>query len=197
VMVVGDVMGRGVAAAAAMAQVRASVRAYVAIDPSPALVLDRLSILFETVEVPQLVTVLYAVVDPVAGTVDVLSAGHLPAFVVRPGGEVDQLDVESSPPLGAGVFVRGVGRFAVGRGDVLLMVTDGLVERRGEDIDAGMARLAGEAAGLAQDVSDDRLTQIADVLREQGHDDDVTLLAVRRSQGWDQQANEGRSTGGP
>lgn len=88
---VGDVMGRGVAAAAAMAQVRSALCAYVALDPTPRAVIERLSVMFESLDLPQLVTVLYGVIDPAAGTVELLSAGHLPPLIVRMDGTVERL----------------------------------------------------------------------------------------------------------
>ncbi len=176
---VGDVMGRGVAAAAAMAQTRSALRAYVALDPSPRTVVERLSVMFESLDLPQLVTVLYAVLDPSAGTVELLSAGHLPPLVVRAEGTVERLTVPSSPPLGAGEHRRDTVLARLAPGETLLLFTDGLVERRGEDIDTGLDRLLLAAATLHGDVTDDRLLLIADELREAGHDDDVTLLAVR------------------
>lgn len=176
---VGDVMGRGVTAAAAMAQVRSALRAYVALDPSPVTVLDRLSTMFEALDLPQLVTVLYAVVDPRAGAAELLSIGHLPPLLIDRQGRVTRLVVPSSPPLGAGRFHREATTVPVAPGDTLLLFTDGLVERRGEDLDAGLDRLLVAAGSLHGDVTDGRLLAIADELRLAGHDDDVTLLAVR------------------
>lgn len=176
---VGDVMGRGVAAAAAMAQVRSALRAYVALDPDPRTVIERLAVMFDSLDLPQLVTVLYAVLDPIAGTVALLSAGHLPPFVVRLDGTADRLEVPSSPPLGAGQHHRDVVTVALAAGETLLLFTDGLVERRGEDLDAGLDRLLHVSEMLHGEVTDTRLRLIADELRQAGHDDDVTLLAVR------------------
>lgn len=176
---VGDVMGRGVEAAAAMAQVRSALHAYVALDPDPRTVVERVSVMFETLDMAQLVTVLYAVLDPAAATVDLLSAGHLPPLVIRHDGNVERLVVPSSPPLGAGEHPRTVVTAPLAPGETLLMYTDGLVERRGEDLDTGLDRLEGAAQTLHGDVTNIRLRLIADQLREAGHDDDVTLLAVR------------------
>lgn len=179
---VGDVMGRGVVAAAAMAQVRSALCAYVALDPTPRAVIERLSVMFESLDLPQLVTVLYGVIDPAAGTVELLSAGHLPPLVVRTDGTVERLTVPSSPPLGAGEHRREPVTTPLASGETLLMFTDGLVERRGEDLDTGMDRLLLAAASLRGDVTNERLLLIANELREAGHDDDVTLLAVRSTQ---------------
>lgn len=180
---VGDVMGRGVAAAAAMAQVRSALRAYIALDPDPQTVIERLSLMFESIDVPQLVTVLYAVLDPGQGTAEFISAGHLPPIVIRVDGRTERLIVPSSPPLGAGEHPREPVTVEVAVGDTLLMYTDGLVERRGEDLDEGLDRLLHAAGRLHGHVSDQQLLLLADELRQSGHDDDVTLLAVRSLNG--------------
>ena len=77
-------MGRGVHAAAAMAQMRSAVRAFVAVDPGPASVLTRLDRLFEQYDIDQLVTMMYAVADPARDELHVANAGHPPP-VAAPG----------------------------------------------------------------------------------------------------------------
>lgn len=181
VVLVGDVMGRGVAAAAAMAQIRAALRAYFAIDPDPVSVLERLTVMFDLFDLAQLVTVLYGVVDPARGQVQLVSAGHLPPLLVHPDGVVQRLVVPSSPPLGAGSHPRSLTTVPFRPGDTLLLVTDGAVERRGEDIDTGLVRLAGVATRLHGDLSDAALGALAEELNQPGHDDDVTMIAVRHT----------------
>ncbi|HVM65647.1 MAG TPA: SpoIIE family protein phosphatase [Acidimicrobiales bacterium] len=179
VALVGDVMGRGIAAAASMAQVRSAVRAYLADDPDPAAVIARLDTMFARLDLPPLVTLLYAVIDPGAEELRLVSAGHLPPVIVRATGAVEALELPKWPPLGVGQFSREVSVVPFRPPDTLLAFTDGLVERRGEDIDDGLRRLRDHAAGLRGPLDDALLARLADRLRQAGHDDDVTVLAVR------------------
>jgi len=178
-VLIGDVMGRGITAAASMAQVRSAVRAYLADDPSPAAVIARLDAMFARLDLPPLVTLLYGVIDPAAHELCAVSAGHIPPVIVHPDRHVEALELPRWPPLGVGRFVRDVTVARFGAGDMLLAFTDGLVERRGEDIDDGLRRLRDHASQLAHGFDDIALALLADRLRETGHDDDVTLLAVR------------------
>lgn len=179
VALVGDVMGRGVQAASAMAQVRAAIRAYVALDPDPTTVLRRVDTMFKAFDMSQLVTLCYALFDPAAGRCGLICAGHLPPMLVRPGGDAELAPVEGTPPLGLADGDRPVTSVPFGSGEVLLGFTDGLVERRGEDLDDGIGRLRELAGAVLHRFGDDALRGLADELRSAGHDDDVTLLAVR------------------
>src|SRR5262249_29197693 len=80
--VVGDVMGRGVAAAAAMAEIRSVIRAYAIDDPDPVAVFTRVDQFFETLQTEQLVTVLYFLYDATTGSLTIANAGHLPPVLV-------------------------------------------------------------------------------------------------------------------
>jgi GAF domain-containing protein len=179
VALVGDVMGRGVAAAASMAQVRSACRAYLSEDPRPHQVLSRLDAMFAALDLEQLVTLIYFLLDSTAGTAEILSAGHLQPLLVSSAGAVTPVDVPVSPPLGTGCPDRRSITVPFTASDTLLAYTDGLVERRGEDIDQGTARLIELAGDLAHNFDDVALASLADRLRHAGHDDDVTLLAVR------------------
>lgn len=183
VAVVGDVMGRGITAAATMAQTRSAIRAYLAIDPDPVAVLQRLDAMFVAFDLSQLVTVLYVLADPVAGEAQIMSAGHLPPLVVRDGDHASMVPLSVSPPLGLARGSREVARIPVGPDELLLLFTDGLVERRGEDIDEGIQRLADHAPHLNRNMSDAAVALLADSLCQAGHDDDLTVLAVRRRSG--------------
>jgi serine phosphatase RsbU (regulator of sigma subunit) len=180
-VVVGDVMGRGVAAAAAMAQMRATLRAYVAIDPDPETVVANLDRMFETFRVAQFVTLVYLLADPAAGSISFVNAGHLPPLVVLPGATAVPLTARVSLPLGAGPDNRAATTVAFPAGATLLAFTDGLVERRDEDIDVGLDRLVELARPVGADPLDDWLSRIIGALRDGNRDDDVTALAVRRT----------------
>ena len=177
---VGDVMGRGVEAAAAMAQMRASVRAYIAVDPRPDAVLGKLDLMMAAYGEDQLVTLVYLLVDPSRDQLQVANAGHPAPTLLRADQSVEQLSGADGGPLGICVGGRHQHRIAFRPGDTVLLFTDGLIERRTEDIDAGRARL-GEALGvLAEPVLDGALGRLVALVRDTTQDDDVAAVALRR-----------------
>lgn len=179
VVFIGDVMGHGVEAAAAMAQMRAAVRAYVASDPDPATVVQRLDGLSELFEISRLVTLALLVIDPAVGSLAIVNAGHCPVLVVSEQGVAQYISAPTSPPVGAGHDDRTAVTWPFVGGSTLLLYTDGLIERRGEDIDASLARLAEHASCLAAEGLTDCLVKLVDALQSDGWDDDVTAVAVR------------------
>lgn len=180
VMFVGDVMGRGVGAAAAMAQVRAAVRAYVALDPSPDVVLGRLDEMFELYQAEQLVTLLYLVADPATDELTVGNAGHPPPLVLRRDGSLVQHTLADGAPLNVAQQKRTATTLSFGRGDTLVAFTDGLIERRGEDITDGQMRVGRAMADLAGERLADALPVLVAHVGDPSRDDDVAVLAIRR-----------------
>lgn len=178
---IGDVMGRGVHAAAAMAQMRSAIRALVAVDPDPSAVLAGLDTFFERYDLNQLVTLLYAVVDPAADEVVIANAGHLSPVVLRADGQVEALALPEALLLGAGGTLRAATAFPFGPGDALLVFTDGLVERRHEDIDAGQRRLLRECHRLLTGALTDALVDLVQAVCDPVRDDDVAVLVLRRA----------------
>ena len=165
-----------------MAQMRAAIRALVAVDPDPAAVLVALDRLFEHYDFHQLVTLVYAVADPARDEIVVANAGHPPPVIRRADGSVDVVAGEPGLLLGAGGGRRSPITVRFAQGDLFLGYTDGLVERRDEDIDAGVQRLLG-ACQTADD--SDLFTWLADVVlavRDTRRDDDVAVLAMRRDE---------------
>jgi len=182
VAVVGDVMGRGVEAAAAMAEVRTMIRAYAIDDPTPTVVFAKVDRFFRATELAQLVTVIYFLVDAATGDVTIVNAGHLPPILVDDSGS-RLIEVASGTPLGVDSGERVATTVTVRSGSALLVLTDGLVERRGEDIDVGIARvLAAAATGHGPDRNARQLLRHAvDTATPVGaQDDDVTVLVLRR-----------------
>jgi serine phosphatase RsbU (regulator of sigma subunit) len=179
-MFIGDVMGRGVGAAASMAQVRAAVRAYAALDPAPALVLDHLDAMFEHYGSEQLVTLLCMLADPSTDTLTVANAGHPQPVLLRSDGSAHQLPSADGPPLGVGVPGRTEARVRFGAGAAVVAFTDGLIERRGEDITDGKERLAGAAAALSGTPLADLVLSLVENVGDPSRDDDVAVLAARR-----------------
>jgi GAF domain-containing protein len=175
---VGDVMGRGVRAAAAMAQMRAALRAHIAADPEPEAVINRMDSLFDTYQMTQLVTLVYFVLSPDA--VSFVNAGHLPLMVLGATGAATALTYADGPPLGAGPAVRRSHTAPLSPGDTLLAYTDGVVERRAEDIETGLKRMLGELPRLATGPLTSALAALVDEVRDHSRDDDLAALAVRR-----------------
>lgn len=178
-LAIGDVMGHGVRAAAAMAQIRAATRAYLSLDPDPASVISNLDVMFARLSLTQLVTLFYAVADLAAGTISFANAGHYPAMVVAPGQEPKVLTAPTRLPLGAGGDERTTTTVEFGGADVLIVFTDGLVERRGEVIDVGLARLqAAMSTGPPNRVAADIMRK---VIGDTSPTDDIALLVVQRT----------------
>ncbi len=179
---VGDVMGRGVTAAAAMAQMRAAVRAYVAIDPSPESVVHHLDQMFETYDYTQLVTLVYVLVDDRSNELQVVNAGHPPPVVLHPDRSLVTLSEQVTAPLGLGLERQERVAFKVpfSTTDALLLYTDGLIERRDEDIDVGQERLTRTCGTLTHDDLTECLGQLVEQVRDHTREDDVAALVARR-----------------
>jgi PAS domain-containing protein len=120
-LVIGDVMGRGVRAAAVMGQLRTAVRAYARLDLPPHEVLQLLDGLATEIDANQIATCVYAVHDPNEGRLVYASAGHLPILVRDESGTVSRADEPTGPPLGTGGWLHASGSIALGPGstDVL------------------------------------------------------------------------------
>jgi serine phosphatase RsbU (regulator of sigma subunit) len=180
-MFVGDVMGRGVAAASVMAQMRSAIRTLVAVDPTPMAVLAGMDRVFDALHLEQLVTMVYAVADPALDHLQVINAGHPPPLLLTADGQIEVLDHPSTLILGVGGGKRAVRSAELRPGDTLLLYTDGLIERRGEDTDTGTARLI--TALRAHRSGDQRawLSALVEELRDPTRDDDVAALLVSRT----------------
>jgi serine phosphatase RsbU (regulator of sigma subunit) len=180
VLFLGDVMGRGVSAAAAMAQMRSAVRAFASIDPTPAAVVSKLDRMLNHYGTDQLVTLVYVLIDPHAGTISVANAGHPPPMVLHGDRTAEQLAFADGPPLGIHPASRGQRTQPFEVGDTLLAFTDGLVERRDEDIDEGLERLRGELGQLVGVPLEEGVTALVEAVRDERYDDDIAVLALRR-----------------
>ncbi|MYX00869.1 SpoIIE family protein phosphatase [Streptomyces sp. PgraA7] len=178
-LVIGDVMGRGVRAAAVMGQLRTAVRAYARLDLPPHEVIQLLDVLAAEIDASQIATCVYAVHDPNEGQLVYASAGHLPILVRDEDGTVQRAADPTGPPLGTGGWLHTSGTIALPPGSTAVLYTDGLVERRSEDIDEGVASLARALAGAkgSPQVVCDRLIRSLGVTAE--HDDDVAVLVVQ------------------
>lgn len=184
-LVLGDVAGHGLVAAGAMAQVRNALRAYAVEDPDPAAVLTRLDHLVSVLTPDAMATAVTVLLDPSTGELEVVSAGHTAPLVLRDEA-VSLMSLETGPPLGAGLLgppgARSASTLSLRRGEALLLVSDGMFERRDEAIDVSLDRLAGhlldaEAEGLVPRAVLQRLVEVA---RPGGNEDDATMLLARR-----------------
>ena len=180
VAVIGDVMGRGLHAAAAMAEVRSIIRAYAADDPDPVRVFRRVDTFFEVTGLSQLVTVLYLLFDRDHDTVQIANAGHLPPLLLI-GNRTRVAAIDTGLPFGVGTFSRDISTVRLARGEGLVAFTDGLVERRGEDIDVGIRRLAQSIARVSWQTPSGLVNSVvANAAADGAHADDVTVLMLRR-----------------
>jgi PAS domain S-box-containing protein len=179
-LVVGDVMGRGVQAASQMAAIRASIRAFISLDPDPAVVVSNLDRMFASFDTSQFVTLAYLVADPSRDEVSMVNAGHLPPLIVSASGEVHLADVVTSLPLGVRPDQRDSDIVSLPPGAAVAVFTDGLVERRREDIDAGIARLVQQLAASPGKALEPAVAELVAVMHDEERQDDVTLLVARR-----------------
>jgi GAF domain-containing protein/anti-sigma regulatory factor (Ser/Thr protein kinase) len=178
---VGDVMGKGAPAAALMGQVRSALRAYAVTGQSPSEVLSSLDHLFGVLAEDRVVTVVVGLVNPATGAVRLTNAGHPPPLMVRADGTTSFCAPESSLLIAAGLgpSQRPEHDVLLEPGDSLVMYSDGLVERRGESITAGMDRLSEVAIDVAQGGWPTRpAATLATLLGNDESTDDVVVLSL-------------------
>ncbi|WP_418960176.1 SpoIIE family protein phosphatase [Streptomyces tritici] len=181
-LVIGDVQGHGVAAAATMGQLRSAVRAFTLGGQAPQDVVQGTNKLLIDLDAGQFASLCHVVLDPETGVASAVRAGHPPPLLRHPDGRTEVLELDGGIVLGvAGDATYPVTRLSLEPGAVLALFTDGLVERPGADIDEGIERLRASLAehGLAP------LTETADdLIREarQAADrpDDIALLLAAR-----------------
>lgn len=188
-LVVGDVVGHGINAAATMGRLRTAIHAFADLEMPPDELLAQLDDLVirlteedsgtqgETTAVLG-ATCLYAIYDPVTRRCTMARAGHPPPVIIDPHGQITFPDLPAGTPLGLGLVSFEAVELELPEGSVLAFYTDGLVETRDQDIDVGMDRLA---TVLAQpDLPlEDLCSAVADTLPAHAPHDDVTLLLAR------------------
>jgi anti-anti-sigma factor len=180
--VIGDVAGTGLKAAVIMGRIRSALRAYAMETADPADVLDRLDRKMRHFEPDAMATVLCAVFSPSMDQVRISSAGHPPPIIAYPGQPSVPADVASDLLIGvSAVKRRQASTLSFPPGSVLCLYTDGLVERRDQPIDEGIARLCAAVTGT------DPETGCASVMSamadDNPHNDDVALLILHRMPG--------------
>ncbi|MFF2045678.1 SpoIIE family protein phosphatase [Kitasatospora sp. NPDC058170] len=182
-LVMGDVMGHGVEAAVDMSTYRSTLRDVAGMDLPPHRILRQLDTVISANESARPATCLLALADPGRGRWTLSSAGHLPPALITPDRPTELLRIPTGPPLGTGFGgYEQVTRELLPR-QTLLLYTDGLVERRDEDIDVSLDRLAAlrlPAGGELDDLLDAVLHALApDGPSAQTAEDDIALLAAR------------------
>ncbi|WP_051940011.1 SpoIIE family protein phosphatase [Phaeacidiphilus oryzae] len=204
-LVVGDVMGHSLRAAATMGRLRTAVRTLAGLDLPPAELLQHVHDLADDLaqgpEEALIATVVYAVYDPEQRRLTIASAGHTPPVLVEPtepgslngplpGGRTRVLSTDSGAPIGVGGVPFTATEFTVAPGDLLMLYTDGLVESRTADIDVGIDRVRRVLERPHASVEEACETVIGTL--EQGQEpDDVAVLLARlggapqdRTAGW-------------
>jgi len=180
-LIVGDAMGHGPEAAAVMVQLRTAAHTLADLDLPPEQVLRRLDKMASEIAAAPFATCIYAVIDPLGASCEIVQAGHLPPALVPPGGEATMLDLPPGLPLGLGAECFQATRLNLTPGTTLALYTDGLVESRTRTIDAGLAALCHELGrvlaepGTTLGEASDAVTQ---ELR-QHREDDITLVLAR------------------
>jgi serine phosphatase RsbU (regulator of sigma subunit) len=181
--VVGDVSGHGIDAVAEMARARFTLRAYLVDGNSPRVALRKCARQFDVVNDGHMVTVIAGVGDWRTGEVTIASAGHPPPLLITADG-ADFISVPVGPPLGTGPNSYEEATVRLEEGSTVVCYTDGLIERRAEDIDAGMARLAQFAARERQPQPgglDAFVTRLLASMRTDESSDDIAVLALERT----------------
>ncbi|HLW48694.1 MAG TPA: SpoIIE family protein phosphatase [bacterium] len=174
-LVIGDVAGRGVWAAAVMGQLRNALRAYALEGNPPALIAERLAGL---VDDRTMATLVYLIIDPETRNVRYLNLGHLPPLLVSPAG-VTPLDA-GAPPLGVRGVVYREETVTLPAEATILVYTDGLLEVRGESIDIGFARITGVLERCAGAPVDELVENVlAAAHNGRMAEDDTALVALR------------------
>jgi phosphoserine phosphatase RsbU/P len=178
-VVMGDVAGSGLPAAVIMGRMRSALRAYALETRDPAEVLARLDRKMLHFEPNALATVLYAVIDPALDRMHVASAGHFPPVLAAPGQAAELADVPAGMLIGVlPEAQRPVSTVKIPPGALLCFFTDGLVERPGEVIDDGLARLCRALVAELPDIACSAV--MGALVGSEPARDDIALLMIRR-----------------
>ncbi|WP_171168295.1 SpoIIE family protein phosphatase [Streptomyces sp. I05A-00742] len=192
-LVVGDVIGHGIDAAATMGRLRTAVHTLAELDLEPEEVLSHLDDLVHRVAAEQEVnsrdfpndqvtgaSCLYAVYDPVSRRCSLARAGHPPPAVVTPDGRVSLPDLPAGPPLGLGGLPFEAADLELPEGSVLALFTNGLIQPPGGDVDTALADLTRELAHPGRPLPELARSVVEALLPARPHDDVALLLARTR-----------------
>jgi ABC-type multidrug transport system ATPase subunit/anti-sigma regulatory factor (Ser/Thr protein kinase) len=186
-LVVGDVVGHGLHAAATMGRLRTAVHNFSSLDLPPDELLTHLDDVVSGIDQDEAAsgndvvvgaTCLYAVYDPTTQRCQLARAGHLPAVLVHPDGRVEIPDTPVGPPLGLRGLPFETAELEVPEGSQLVLFTDGLIEARTRDIDVGLG-LLGKALSEPARAPEETCQAVLDALLPAHHEDDIALLVAR------------------
>ncbi|WP_446458868.1 SpoIIE family protein phosphatase [Streptomyces rochei] len=186
-LVVGDVVGHGLHAAATMGRLRTAVLNFTSLDLPPDELLGLLDELVGRIDQDEAAddsapvtgaTCLYAIYDPVSGVCVLARAGHPPPALIRPDGTVEFPEVPAGPPLGLGGLPFETTELRLTEGSRLVLYTDGLVETREHDIDVGLEHLR-QALETAGDSPEETCRAALDARLPDRPGDDIALLVAR------------------
>lgn len=181
-LTVGDVVGHGVGAASVMGMLRSALSAAIRVADGPSGALEALGLYSRSLEGATATTTFACQVFPVSRLLTYSSAGHPPPVLMQADGSFRLLDGATDPPLGVRIehVPRPQATVEYRTGDILVMYTDGLIERREEDIDVGIGRLVAATRDMRHLPSD----ELADGLllamaAPNGQQDDISLMVTR------------------
>jgi PAS domain S-box-containing protein len=179
-LIVGDVVGHGISAASVMGQLRSALRGLVLAGLQPAAALEALDKFASAIPDARFSSCLVAFLDSRHESLAVSVAGHMPPLIIDAAGAASFFEDAQDPPLGFATGPRQTTNLDFPAGSTLILYTDGLIERRGEPLDAGMERLAITAAGQSER-SIDRLSErlVRELVSESFHNDDVAVVCAR------------------
>ena len=177
----GDVAGHGSEAAALMGQLRTALRAFASEGHAPEVVVKRLNALLNGIADESMATLLYLELDAAAGLGWIVCAGHPPPLLRAPGGTVAYVETQGAAPLGAWPHTTYTAtRITIEPGSLLVLYTDGLVERRGSSLDVGLSHLRDKLAATPLEAADAVCEELLTVAGEDTTlTDDIAVLVVR------------------
>jgi anti-sigma regulatory factor (Ser/Thr protein kinase)/putative methionine-R-sulfoxide reductase with GAF domain len=179
-VVIGDVVGHGIPAAALMGRLRTALHAYAIEGHGPGRTLELVDRFVQSLDESAMATAGYAVFDTYTSSLQYATAGHLPPIVIS-GSDARLLDVTPAPPLGAFPYGRcPEHELSLGSGEILLLYTDGLVERRGVALSAGIEALA-EAVRAAKTPHVACASAFRELVPPEGLRDDVAIVALQNA----------------
>ncbi|WP_374199991.1 SpoIIE family protein phosphatase [Kitasatospora sp. SUK 42] len=186
-LVVGDVVGHGLHAAATMGRLRTAIHNFSTLDLPPDELLGHLDELVNRIDQDEAAddggaglagaTCLYAIYDPVSRRCALASAGHLPPAVVDPQGRVGYPELPTGPPLGLAVLPFETVELELAEGSLLVLYTDGLVEGRDRDVDDGLELLRSALGGSAR-TPEQTCADVLDAMLPTHPEDDIALLVA-------------------
>jgi anti-sigma regulatory factor (Ser/Thr protein kinase)/putative methionine-R-sulfoxide reductase with GAF domain len=180
-VVIGDVVGHGIAAAALMGRLRTSLHSYAIESHGPGRTLELVDRFVQSLGEPAMATAAYGVFDTYSGALQYASAGHLPPIIISESG-ARVLDLTPAPPLGAFPYGRcSEYEITLAAGATLLLYTDGLVERRGVPVTQGIDALA-EAVRSVRSADEACMVAVSEMVPDDGLRDDAAIVALQNAE---------------